>query len=70
MPDLDDEFVKDVSEFDTLDQLRDNARKKMTETAEAAADEDFINSIMDKMHTAYTTQKNFVRIRRFLSCTL
>ena len=49
LPDLDDEFVKDVSEFDTLDQLRDNARKKMTETAEAAADEDFINSIMDKI---------------------
>jgi trigger factor len=31
LPDLDDEFAKDVSEFDTLDELRGNLRAKLEE---------------------------------------
>lgn len=32
LPELDDEFAKDVSEFDTLDELRDDARARILES--------------------------------------
>ena len=35
MPALDDEFAKDISEFDTLDELRADKKKQLTEKAEA-----------------------------------
>lgn len=31
LPELDDEFVKDISEFDTLDEYRSSVREKLTE---------------------------------------
>jgi trigger factor len=34
LPKLDDEFAKDVSEFDTLEELRENTKKKLIEEAE------------------------------------
>lgn len=37
VPAIDDEFVKDVSEFDTLDEYKADIRKKLTETAEHKA---------------------------------
>ncbi len=37
LPELDDEFAKDVSEFDTLDELRANKRKELEERAESTA---------------------------------
>lgn len=50
---LDDEFAKDVSEFDTLDELKADIKKKLTEQAEAAADNEvensLNNSIIDKL---------------------
>ena len=33
LPDLDDEFAKDVSEFDTLEELKADTKKKLEETA-------------------------------------
>ena len=38
LPELDDEFAKDVSEFDTLDELKADIRKKMEEQSEKQAD--------------------------------
>ena len=38
LPDLDDEFAKDVSEFDTLDELKADLKKKLEEQAEQDAD--------------------------------
>lgn len=50
---LDDEFAKDVSEFDTLDELKADIKKKLTEQVEAAADNEvensLNNSIIDKL---------------------
>ena len=43
MPELDDEFAKDVSEFDTLDELREDIRKKEEERAEKDAKAAFEN---------------------------
>ena len=46
MPDLDDEFVKDVSEFDTLDELKADIRKNQEEAAEKEAKNAFINTVV------------------------
>lgn len=46
-PELDDEFAKDVSEFDTLDALKSDLRTKMEERKKASADNDFQEKLMD-----------------------
>ncbi|MDD2956554.1 MAG: trigger factor [Oscillospiraceae bacterium] len=48
-PAIDDEFAKDVSDFDTLAELRDDFNKKLTEAAEKRAQEDFENKLIDKI---------------------
>ncbi len=47
LPEVDDEFVKDVSEFDTLDELKADLVKKLTERGEKAAQEAFENQLID-----------------------
>lgn len=46
LPELDDEFAKDVSEFDTLDEYKDSLRKELEKTAEEQAEGDFRTAIM------------------------
>ncbi len=43
-PALDDEFAKDVSEFDTLDALKEDIRKRFTENRERAVNQEFDNT--------------------------
>lgn len=45
MPEIDDEFAKDVSEFDTLELLKADMREKMTENKQRHADEDMENEL-------------------------
>ncbi len=47
LPELDDEFVKDVSEFDTLDELKADIRKKLETSKENAANTAFENALID-----------------------
>ena len=47
IPALDDEFAKDVSEFDTLEELKADLTAKMQEQKNAAADEELENSLVD-----------------------
>lgn len=47
VPALDDEFAKDVSEFDTLDELKADIRKQEEESREANAQQTFENNLMD-----------------------
>ena len=47
VPALDDEFAKDVSEFDTLAELREDLRKKLQERKEQAADQQLENDLVD-----------------------
>lgn len=47
LPDADDELAKDVSEFDTLDELKNDMKAKLTERAEKTADADAENKIFD-----------------------
>lgn len=49
LPELDDEFVKDTSEFDTVDELKADVRKKLEESAENAADSAFENAVIMKL---------------------
>lgn len=47
LPELDDEFAKDVSEFDSLDALKADIIAKMTEQNEKAAEVDVENKLID-----------------------
>ncbi|RKW31290.1 MAG: trigger factor, partial [Lachnospiraceae bacterium] len=47
LPELDDEFVKDVSEFDTLDELKEDIKKSIQSRKEAKAVSEFENEIID-----------------------
>ncbi len=49
MPELDDEFVKDVSEFDTLDELKADIKKSLSEKKEADAKADFENQLIEQV---------------------
>ncbi len=47
LPELNDDFAKDVSDFDTLDELKADARKKQEEQRAAAADETVSAQLVD-----------------------
>lgn len=49
LPALDDEFVKDVSEFDTLDEYKADVKAKITERNEKEADGKVDEQITDKL---------------------
>lgn len=49
LPKLDDEFAKDVSEFDTLDELKKNIKEDLKKHAEEHAEADFTNDLLDKV---------------------
>ena len=48
LPELDDEFAKDVSEFDTLDELKADIRAKALENAEKQIASTFENAVVEK----------------------
>ena len=48
LPDIDDEFVKDVSEFDTLDEYRVAIRGRMETVEKDNAESDFQNALIEK----------------------
>ncbi len=48
LPELDDEFAKDVSEFETLEELKSDIRAKALETAEKNAQAAFENAAVEK----------------------
>ncbi len=47
LPEVDDEFVKDVSEFDTLEEYRKDLEKDILSRKEKAADADVENQLVD-----------------------
>jgi trigger factor len=48
-PELDDEFAKDVSEFDTLDEFKADLEKKLKERRETTAQQEFENAVLSKL---------------------
>jgi len=71
LPELDDEFAKDVSEFDTLDEYKADIRAKLQASAEKAADnevdEQIINALIERLEADIPEEmfvqetENFVR---------
>lgn len=49
LPELDDEMVKDSTDFDTVDEYKADVRKKLEESAEKAADTKVEGDIFDKV---------------------
>ncbi len=49
LPDLDDEFVKDVSEFDTVDEYKADIKSKLTDRAEKNAEIAVENKLAEKL---------------------
>ncbi|MBR6708060.1 MAG: trigger factor [Clostridia bacterium] len=71
LPELDDEFAKDVSEFDTLDELKADIRAKIEKrhatVADNAVEEQLIAALIEKLQAEIpdamfvTETENFVR---------
>ena len=49
LPALDDEFAKDASDFDTLEELKADQKKKLEESAEKAKEYDGKNAVVEKL---------------------
>ncbi|MCC8160722.1 MAG: trigger factor [Oscillospiraceae bacterium] len=49
LPELDDDFASEASEFDTMEELKADVRKKLEETAENKAKTETENAIIDKV---------------------
>ena len=56
VPVMDDEFAKDVSEFDTLDELKADLEKKIAEEQEKAAQRAFEDALMEQVADGITAE--------------
>ncbi len=56
LPALDDDFAMDVSEFDTLDELKKNIKEEIKKRREETADIDFTNELLDKVADGITAE--------------
>lgn len=54
VPEMDDEFAKDVSEFDTMKELKADLKKKIAEERQKAADREFEDALMTKVAEGIT----------------
>ncbi|MDD4839102.1 MAG: trigger factor [Clostridia bacterium] len=51
LPAVDDEFVKEISEFDTLDEYKADIERKLKEDAEKSSDQKYENDVIEKIVT-------------------
>ncbi len=56
LPAIDDEFAKDVSEFDTLDELKKDIKAKALDRKKKVAEEQTENAIVDKIVDGMTAE--------------
>ena len=56
LPEKDDEFVKDVSEFDTMDELRADIEKRIRDEKQAGIDRAFENAAVEKAAANMTAE--------------
>lgn len=52
MPELDDDFAKDVSEFDTLEELKASKKEELEKSKAAQAENSMKNSVIEKVFEA------------------
>lgn len=53
LPAVDDDFAKDVSEFDTLEELKNDTRAKLETAAKNKAEYDTKNAVLEKVYEAH-----------------
>ena len=56
VPEIDDEFAKDVSEFETLKELKADLKKKITDERNSAAQRGFEDTLMQKVADGITAE--------------
>lgn len=56
LPELDDEFVKDVSEFDTMEELRKDTKERLKESADLVIANETKDVIVEKINEANTVE--------------
>ena len=66
LPELDDEFAKDVSELDTLDELKKSIHEKIQESRQKMADDTFENQVLDQIVANMTVEVPEVMIENQL----
>ena len=69
VPAIDDEFAKDVSEFDTLEELKADTRKQLTNDREAAAQRAFEDALMQKVAAEPTNKDALMHLAEHLMAT-
>jgi trigger factor len=52
MPEIDDEFAKDTSEYDTLDELKESIREDVKKRKESQAENKMKDSVIEKIYEA------------------
>ena len=56
LPEVDDEFAKDISEFDTIEAYKADIRKRLTESAESKAETELENKLLEQVVTGMTVE--------------
>ncbi len=64
VPEMDDDFAKDVSEFDTLDELKEDLKKKIAEERQKDVDREFEEELMNQVAEGITTDVPDAMIER------
>ena len=70
VPAIDDDFVKDVSEFDTLDELKASKREELQKAAEARAEDQMKNSAIEKVFEANDIEVPNVMVEEEINSSL
>ncbi len=66
LPELDDEFAKDVSEFDTLKEYRDSIKEKLSTAKKEEADKAFEDAVLNKLSDSVECDVPEAMIEEFL----
>ncbi len=64
LPEVDDDFVKDVSEFDTLDEYKADIRSRLEKNAAEEADTNLDNALIDELLKKMTAEVPEVMYQR------
>lgn len=70
LPDLDDEFAKDLGEFDTLDELKDNLRQNLATRQDAKSKRQLRDAVMEALVEANSVDVPPVMVDRQLDFLL
>ncbi len=56
LPEVDDEFAKDISEFDTIEAYKADISKRLTESAESKAETEMENKLLEQVVAGMTVE--------------